>query len=53
MKLLTSTVEIKVHIEMLNEFSNGVPVSVWLLQIKIVLKLIYLNESSSVFNSCL
>jgi hypothetical protein len=28
MKLLTSTVEIKVHIEMLNEFSNGVPVSV-------------------------
>lgn len=52
MKLLASTVKIKVHIQMLNEFSNGVPVSVGLLQIKIVMKLIYLNESSSVFNSC-
>lgn len=52
MKLLASTIEIKVHIQMLNKFSNGVPVSVGLLQIKTIMKLIYLHKSSSVFNSC-
>lgn len=32
MKLLSSTIKVKIYIEMFNKFSNGVPVSVGLLQ---------------------
>jgi hypothetical protein len=38
MKLLSSSIKVKIDIEMLNEFSNGIPVSVGFLQTQTSMK---------------
>jgi hypothetical protein len=50
-KLLPSTIKVKVDIQMLNKFSDGVPVSVRFLQPQTTGN-IYLNEGLGVFSSC-
>jgi hypothetical protein len=39
-KFLASTVKVKIDIEVLNKFSNGIPVSVGLLQARIAMKIL-------------
>lgn len=51
MKLLSSTIKVKVDIQMFNKFSDGVPVRVGFLQPQTT-GIIYLSEGLSVFSSC-